>query len=114
MNAQKLFTIEFFIAVGISSCGAIKQGYMPWPPNIVGSALAMAILSMLEAVSPELSVLLGAGFLLALLVSTMGDNGSTIAQTFAALPQNVGYDVLQIGSSSGSSPTSSGDNSNDQ
>lgn len=101
MNAQKLFTLEFFIAIGISSWGAIKQGYMPWPPNIVGSALAMAILSMLEGVSPELSVLLGGGFLLALLVSTMGDNGSTIAQTFAALPQNVGYDVLSLSSKSG-------------
>lgn len=112
MNAQKLFTLEFFIAIGISSWGAIKQGYMPWPPTIVGSALAMAILSMLEAVSPELSVLLGAGFLLALLVGQMQGAEGAIAQTFAALPQNSGYDVLQIGSSSGASsaqPDNSGE-----
>jgi len=70
MNVQKLFAIEFFISIGISSWGAIKQGYMPWPPNIVGAAVAMGILSLTEAISPELSVLLGAGFILALIVAT--------------------------------------------
>jgi len=102
MNVQKLFAIEFFISIGISSWGAIKQGYMPWPPNIVGAAVAMGILSLTEAISPELSVLLGAGFILALIVATAGDNGTSIAQTFAALPQNVGYDVLKIGSNTAS------------
>lgn len=100
MNINKVLFWEWLIAIGITSWGAIKQGYAPWPPNVVLSTIAMIILSMLEVVDERLSALLGAGFLLALLVNAAQGGQGSIAQTFAALPQQVGYDVLQIGSSS--------------
>lgn len=113
MNTARIFAIEFFLCIGITSWGAIKQGYAPWPPNIIGTALAMIILSFTSAIDERLSTLLAAGFLLALVVNNVaGDSGSqTLSQTFAALPQNVGYDVLSLSSSTPSTQPGQ-DNSN--
>jgi len=107
MNTARIFAIEFFLCIGITSWGAIKQGYAPWPPNIIGTALALIILSFTSAIDERLSTLLAAGFLLALIVNNVaGDNGSqTLSQTFAALPQNVGFDVLSLQSSTSSTPS---------
>lgn len=105
MNASRLFTIEFFIAVGITSWGAIKEGYAPWPPNVVYSSVAMAILSLTAAIDEKLSVLLGAGFLLALILNNMSSGEGTISQTFAAIPQTTGYDVLSLNGSTPAATT---------
>jgi hypothetical protein len=115
MNTARIFAIEFFLCIGITSWGAIKEGYAPWPPNIIGTALAMIILSFTSAIDERLSTLLAAGFLLALIVNTAaGDSGSqTLAQTFAALPQNVGYDVLSLSAQSGSSQSGTQPSSQD-
>jgi hypothetical protein len=112
MNTSRIFAIEFFLCVGITSWGAIKEGYAPWPPNIIGTALAMAILSLTSAIDERLSVLLAGGFLLALIVNNVaGDNGSqTLSQTFAALPQNVGFDVLSLTATQSGSPSTQQDN----
>jgi hypothetical protein len=97
MNTTRIFAVEFFIAVGINSWGALKQGYAPWPPVIVTSAIAMAILSMTSAIDDRLAVLLGTGFLIACLVTNL-TSGGKFSDTFGALPQNVSYDVLKLNS----------------
>lgn len=100
--------MEFFIAIGINSWGALKQGYAPWPPVIVTSAIAMAILSMTSAIDDRLAVLLGTGFLLACLVTQLNAQGK-FADTFGALPQNVSYDVLKL-NSAGTANSAGGSN----
>jgi hypothetical protein len=100
MNTGRIFAIEFFICTGITSWGAIKQGDAPWPPVVVRSAVAMAILSMASIIDDRLAVMLATGFLLALLVGVA--SGNSIAQQFAATPDGIGYDVLKLGGSGGS------------
>lgn len=95
MDTKRIFAYEYVACVGITSWGALKQGYAPWPPNIIYSTIAIGILSALSAVQEKLAVTLGVGFLLALLVKSQ--SGGTIAKTFAALPPP-GYDVLSLGS----------------
>jgi hypothetical protein len=109
VNTTKIFAIEFFIAIGINSWGAIKQGYAPWPPTIIASCIAMAILSLSSAIDEKLAVLLGAGFLAASVMAvaqTQAGSGSQTANgaaqkwtnTFGAVPPSTQYDVLQVGS----------------
>jgi Na+/glutamate symporter len=105
MNASRIFAVEFFIAVGINSWGALKEGYAPWPPVIVTSAIAMAILSMSSAIDERLAVALGTGFLVASIISVATSQGGSTSGaagkwsgTFGALPQNVQYDVLKLNS----------------
>jgi hypothetical protein len=94
MNTQKLFAYELVACVGITSWGAIKQGYAPWPPNIIYSTIAIGIISALAAVNERLAVTLGVGFLLALIVKQT--TGKGIPEAFAALPPP-GYDALSLG-----------------
>lgn len=120
MNASKVFGIEFFIASGINSWGALKGGYAPWPPTIIASAIAMAILSMTSAIDEKLSVLLGTGFLLASIISVaQSQSGNTNssgkwASTFGAVPPAGTYDVLKIGGSTVAASTPSTGQSNGQ
>ena len=107
MNVNKTFAIEFFIAIGINSWGALKQGAAPWPPTIIASCIAMAILSLSSAIDERLAVLLGAGFLLAsvMAIAQQSSGGSQTGAAgkwngvFGAVPPTGTYDVLQIGSS---------------
>jgi hypothetical protein len=119
MNAGRGLAVEFFLATGINSWGALKQGYAPWPPVIIASCIAMAILSMVSAIDEKLAVLLGAGFLMASIMSAAagGQNSGNKAAgafsgTFGALPQNVQYDVLQIGGGQTPSTSTPGGNNN--
>jgi hypothetical protein len=107
VNASKIFAIEFFISIGINSWGAMKQGYAPWPPTIIASCIAMAILSLSSAVDERLAVLLGAGFLAASIMAiaqqqsgsqTGANAASKWTGTFGAIPPSTQYDVLQVGS----------------
>jgi hypothetical protein len=98
VNTSRIFAIEFFIAVGINSWGALKKGDVPWPPTIVMSALAMALTSMLSIIDDKLAVLLGAGFLLAILVNAVQGGGGKIGDTFGAIPPDGTWDVLSFGS----------------
>lgn len=102
MNTNKVFAIEFFIACGINSWGALKSGYAPWPPVIVYSSLAMAICSMAAVIDERLAVWLGTGFLVASIVHVAGiadpgGNGKWTG-TFGAIPTGVSYDIIQFGS----------------
>lgn len=107
MNTSKLFAVEFFIAIGINSWGAIKQGYAPWPPTIIASCIAMAILSLSSALDERLAVLLGAGFLVASIMAIAqqqsgSQTGANVASkwtgTFGAIPPSGTYDVLGLAS----------------
>lgn len=95
MNAKRIFAYEFALCVGITSWGALKKGYAPWPPNIIYSTIAIAILSALANFNEKLAVILGIGFLIALVVGT--STGGKVADTFAATPPP-GYDALSLGS----------------
>lgn len=91
MNAQKLIGVEYVISVGIVSWSAIKGvnkdvivdrdpprkenqavHYWPWPPTIIMTSAAFGILGVFAAVQPELAGVLGAGFLLAQLLRSLG------------------------------------------
>lgn len=95
MDSKRVFAYEFALCVGITSWGALKKGYAPWPPNIIYSTIAIAILSALASFNEKLAVTLGIGFLLALIVGQA--TGGKVADTFAALPPP-GYDALSLGS----------------
>lgn len=116
MNTSKVFAIEFFIATGINSWGAMKAGYAPWPPVIVYSSLAMAICSMAAVIDERLAVWLGTGFLLASIVHVAGlvDSGGSGKWngTFGAVPTGIGYDILQFGSGNNAGTQGSGQQGN--
>lgn len=102
MNTNRLLAAEVVTALGITSWGAIKQGYAPWPPNIMYSCVAFFILSGVAVFNDKLAATLGAGFLLALIVGKA--SGGKIANTFAALPPS-GYDVLSLAQVAGGGPS---------
>jgi hypothetical protein len=112
VNTSRIFAIEFFIAVGINSWGALKQGDVPWPPTIVMSALAMALTSMASIIDDRLAVLLGAGFLLAILVNAAQGGGGKIGDTFGAVPPSDTWDVLSFGGGAAPTGNTSGGTSN--
>lgn len=103
MDSKRVFAYEFVLCVGITSWGALKKGYAPWPPNIIYSTIAIGILSTLANFNEKLAVTLGLGFLLALIVGTA--TGGKVADTFAALPPP-GYDALSLGSAQTTGATS--------
>jgi hypothetical protein len=109
MNVNRTLAIEFFIAIGINSWGAIKGGYAPWPPTIIASCIAMAILSLSSVIDERLAVLLGAGFLMASVMavaqqqagsgtSTAGQAAAKWSGTFGAIPPSGNWDVLGLNS----------------
>lgn len=71
MDSNKVLAGEFCVALAINSWGAIKQGYAPWPGSVMRSAAAFGILGVAAIAAPDLATLLGAGFLLALLVKAL-------------------------------------------
>lgn len=90
-NSGKFLAIEYAIAIGIVSWSAIRGQnsdvivdrdpprketrrvhYLPWPPTIVMTSVSFGILGLLGTVQPELAGVLGAGFLLAQLMRTLG------------------------------------------
>lgn len=68
MKAQQVIATEYLLSMGIVSWAPIKQGYYPWPPMLMRTSIAYAILSLLSIVAEEFAVLLTTGFLLAQLV----------------------------------------------
>lgn len=70
-NGGKILAAEFFIAIMFSSWGAIKWKYAPWPANYVKIGVAFSILGLLSMGSEKLASLLGAGFMMAILVREM-------------------------------------------
>lgn len=69
--SNKLLAAEFVVALGFSSWGALKDKQLPWPPTVVKTGLAFAILGIVATISPELAATLGGGFLLAQLIKVL-------------------------------------------
>lgn len=67
-NAQKVLATEYLLSIGIVSWAAIKKGYYPWPPMVMRTSIAYALLSLMSIVSEDLAVMLASGFLLAQLI----------------------------------------------
>lgn len=100
MDTKKVFAYEWLACVGITSWGALKKGYAPWPPTIIYSTVALGLLSAISVVNEKLAVILSVGFLLALIVgntqAAVGGTAGKFLGNFAAIPPP-GYDVLQLG-----------------
>lgn len=90
-STTKILAAEYVIAVSLSSWGAIREGFVPWPAGIVRIGLGFGLLGLLATAAPELAVMLGGGFLLADLLKLASPGGSLDDQgkwtkTFGALP----------------------------
>lgn len=104
-SPEEVFAAEFFIITAINAWGAMSNGYAPWPPTIVMSALAMSILLLMSLVNPKIAEVLGIGFLLALLIGNLqsarssGSGAVGIGGLFGAVPPDdmiARYDVLKM------------------
>lgn len=102
MDAKRVFAYEYVLCIAITSWGAMKQGYAPWPPNLIRSGIAISILSVVALWNERLGVTLSLGFLLALLVGNA--TGGPVADKFAALPP-AGYDSLSLWTVIGDKPS---------
>lgn len=70
-GANRILASEFIVAVAFSSWAALKSRQLPWPPTIIRTAIAFAILYILAQASPELAAALGGGFLVAQLIKVL-------------------------------------------
>lgn len=84
-STAKVLAAEYVLAVGVSSYGAIRSGFVPWPAAVVRIGIGFGLLGLLATGAPELAVMLGGGFLLADLL-TLADTSSKWSKTFGALP----------------------------
>lgn len=88
--AGKMFGAEFCIAVGINSWQAMKVGQVPFPGMITRTAVAFGILSLVYYIDDDLAGILGAGFLIALIVK----QASGGFQAFGAVDPDSGFYYL--------------------
>lgn len=86
MQTSRLLAAECFVAMGINSFQAVKAGAIPYPGTLARTAAAYCIISLVSYVDEDWAGLLGAGFLLALLI-VQASNGW---QSFAALAPTTG------------------------
>lgn len=100
MNTGKLLAAECLVAFGINSFQALKQGYVPFPGTLCMTAASYGIISLLAFVDEDLAGLLGAGFLLAILVTQASSGWETFA---ARAPEDSQYYVMQFGGGSNAS-----------
>lgn len=86
-STARVLAAEYILAVGISSYGAVKSGFVPWPAAVIRIGIGFGLLGLLAAASPELAVMLGGGFLLAdVLKLADPSGGGGWAKTFGAVP----------------------------
>jgi len=123
MNTAKIFTIEFFICIGIISWSNIKKGNVPWPGGIMLAGIGIVIISFSSVIDERLAALLGAGFLMAALMNvltdvpgaTPGTGKATLNQVLDPPPTGT-WDVLTFGTAAsttgGSGAPTSGGTSN--
>lgn len=104
MNTAKLLGAECLIAFGINSFQAIKQGYVPFPGTLCLTAASYAMISLVGYIDEDLAGLLGAGFLLAIIVTQASSGWNTFA---ARAPEDSKYYTMQFGggSSGATAPT---------
>jgi len=71
MNASRILAAEYIVALGFSSWAALKSRQLPWPPTVIRTSIAFAILYVAAQFSPELAATLGGGFLVAQLIKVL-------------------------------------------
>lgn len=102
MNTAHLLGAEAFVAIGINSFQAVKQGAIPYPGTLCRTGAAFGILACFAFVDEDLAGLLGAGFLLALLVMQAQ---SGWAHFGALAPTGTNYTYLHIGTTGATAGT---------
>jgi len=70
-NPMRILAMEFMLSLAVVSWAPIKKGYYPWPPTIMRSAIAYAILSFVALVDDTFAAVLGGGFLLAQIIGAL-------------------------------------------
>lgn len=68
MDGMRILAGEAIIALGVVAWRNIKGGYAPLPHQLILSGLSFGIISLIGYVSDDLAAILGAGFLLAILI----------------------------------------------
>jgi hypothetical protein len=90
-STNQILGAEYLLAIGVTSYGALRSGFVPWPASIVRTGLGFGLLGLLATGAPELAVLLGGGFLLAdILKLADPSQGGGWAKTFGAVPPKPG------------------------
>jgi len=74
-KGETALILELMGSIGISSWAYLKNGYYPWPPTIMRTCLAYAMLAFLGLISAEFAGVVGGGLLLAQLV-TLNTSGN--------------------------------------
>lgn len=97
MNTAKLLGAECLIAFGINSFQAVKAGYVPFPGTLCMTAASYGIISLVGYIDEDLAGLLGAGFLLAIIVMQASSGWDTFA---ARAPEDSKYYTMQFGGGS--------------
>src|SRR5882672_4878791 len=106
MNTAKVFTIEFFICIGVISWSNIKKGNVPWPGGIMAAGIGIVIISFSGIIDERFAALLGAGFLMAALMNTLSDGGKLTVVLDP--PPSDAYDTLTFGSAASGTGTDTG------
>lgn len=83
---SRVLAAEYITAVGFASWASLKDKQLPWPPTLIRCSIGFGVLGMVSVLNERLADILGAGFLLAQLVTILG---SKKPYTGAA-PQNNG------------------------
>lgn len=114
-STSRVLAAEYVLAVAISSYGAVRSGFVPWPAAIVKIGLGFGLLGLLATAAPELAVMLGGGFLLADLIKLADPGGGTAAlssqgkwtKAFGAVPPppGAGGDYYSLGFPGGKQAT---------
>lgn len=73
---NRTLAVEYIISLSLVGWAAVKKKYVPWPPSIMYTSIAFAILSFVSMADERLADLLGAGFLLAQLIKLLSGNSS--------------------------------------
>lgn len=71
MNATQALAGEAIIAIGVVSWRNIKGGYAPLPNQVIMSGISFGLIGVVSYASAELAALLGAGFLLAIIIKEL-------------------------------------------
>lgn len=91
MSGSKVLASEYMLSLGIVSWASIRKGYYPWPPAVVSTSVAFAILSFVSLVDENIAAWLAGGFLLAQLVKAASGTSSipdAIFNDVATEPKN--------------------------
>ena len=97
MNTAKLLGAECLIAFGINSFQALKQGYVPFPGTLCMTAASYGIIALVGFVDEDFAGMLGAGFLLAIIVTQASSGWESFA---ARAPEDSKYYTMQFGGGS--------------